>query len=93
MRSIEIEDGAWNPREPIELPYILGACKSTWRPTETQRPGLYWYHGFGSGHLYLPFGRRVSCTPNEARALCSEEGLKYEERDSFSYHTAVYLGD
>lgn len=85
----------WDPAAPKKLPYEWEAWKrgNAPPPTETERPGLFWYSGFGMGHLYLPDGRRVWCSSSEAGTLARAANVEMTFKDSFTYYQGTYLGD
>jgi hypothetical protein len=60
---------------------------------ETPCAGFFWYAGLGSGDLYMPDGRILSCAPSEASEMCHLLGIERKYVDSFSYFHVVAVGD
>ncbi len=57
-------------------------------------PGLFVYHAFGTGNLYLDTeGSYVHCYTSDAGKYCDEHDLKYNFVDSFWGYQPVALGD
>jgi hypothetical protein len=86
-KRAQLKGHPYNPASPPELQY------QGIKNTETARPGLFWYHGFGSGQYFSKDGQFYWCQTDRARELAKEDSLQMQFIDSFRYYHGTYLGD
>jgi hypothetical protein len=61
----------WDQKNPPTLTFMNG-CKYE----REVSPGLFWYHGFGMGYIFLPDGEKRWASWTDARNECFKRGIE-----------------